>query len=83
MKKPDDKPAGDQKACGDSDHKLSGDEMDAIADKVAARIMAAQANKPKKEETPAAGDELTMPLGGDSVNKEVHTSDDFIKDIWG
>lgn len=82
-KKPDDKPAGDQKACGDSDHKLSGDELDAIADKVAARIMAAQANKPKKEETPAAGDELTMPLGGDSVNKEVHTSDDFIKDIWG
>lgn len=81
-KKPeDDKAAGDQDGCGV--HKLSGDEMDAIADKVAARIMAAQANKPKKEETPAAGDELTMPLGGDSVNKEVHTSDDFIKDIWG
>lgn len=77
----DKKPAGDQDGCGV--HKLSGDEMDAIADKVAARIMAAQDNKPKKEETPAAGDELTMPLGGDSVNKEVHTSDDFIKDIWG
>ena len=70
------KSAGD--GCGGV--KLSGDEMDAIADKVAARIMAAQS---KKEETPAAGDELTMPLGGDSVNKEVHTSDDFIKDIWG
>lgn len=80
-KKPDEKPAGDQDGCGA--HKLSGDELEAIADKVAARIMAAQANKPKKEETPAAGDELTMPLGGDSVNKEVHTSDDFIKDIWG
>lgn len=73
-KKPEEKQAGD--GCG----KLSGDELDAIADKVAARMLAAQS---KKEEIPAAGDELTMPLGGDSVNKEVHTSDDFIKDIWG
>lgn len=76
----DKKSAGD--GCGGM--KLSGDELDAIADKVAARMLAAQSKAtPKKEETPAAGDELTMPLGGDSVNKEVHTSDDFIKDIWG
>lgn len=74
----------DKKSAGDGCGKLSGDELDAIADKVAARMLAAQSKaEPKKEETPAAGDELTMPLGGDSVNKEVHTSDDFIKDIWG
>lgn len=74
----------DKKSAGDGCGKLSGDELDAIADKVAARMLAAQAKaEPKKEEIPAAGDELTMPLGGDSVNKEVHTSDDFIKDIWG
>ena len=74
------KSAGD--GCGGM--KLSGDEIDAIAQKTAAIIMATQSKaEPKKEETPAAGDELTMPLGGDSVNKEVHTSDDFIKDIWG
>ena len=80
-KKPDDKSAGD--GCGGM--KLSGDEIDAIAQKTAAIIMAAQtkAEPAKKEEVPAAGDELAMPLGGDSVNKEVHTSDDFIKDIWG
>lgn len=76
----DKKSAGD--GCGGM--KLSGDEIDAIAQKTAAIIMATQSKAgPKKEETPAAGDELTMPLGGDSVNKEVHTSDDFIKDIWG
>lgn len=76
----DKKSAGD--GCGGM--KLSGDEIDAIAQKTAAIIMATQSKaEPKKEETPAAGDELTMPLGGDSVNKEVHTSDDFIKDIWG
>lgn len=94
-KKPDDKekkeagdeekkPEDDKKSAGDGCGKLSGDELDAIADKVAARMLAAQSKaEPKKEEIPAAGDELTMPLGGDSVNKEVHTSDDFIKDIWG
>lgn len=80
----DKKPEDDKKSAGDGCGKLSGDELDAIADKVAARMLAAQSKaEPKKEEIPAAGDELTMPLGGDSVNKEVHTSDDFIKDIWG
>lgn len=74
----------DKKSAGDGCGKLSGDELDAIADKVAARMLAAQAKaEPKKEEIPAAGDELTMPLGGDSVNKEARTSDDFMKDIWG
>ena len=91
-KKPDDKEkkeAGDEgkdkKSAGDGCGKLSGDELDAIADKVAARMLAAQskAEPAKQDPVPAAGDELTMPLGGDSVNKEVHTSDDFIKDIWG
>lgn len=95
-KKPDDKekkeagdeekkPEDDKKSAGDGCGKLSGDELDAIADKVAARMLAAQAKAApaKQDPVPAAGDEIAMPLGGDSVNKEVHTSDDFIKDIWG
>lgn len=75
----------DEKSAGDGCGKLSGDELDAIADKVAARMLAAQAKAAptKQDPVPAAGDEIAMPLGGDSASKEVHTSDDFIKDIWG
>ena len=92
-KKPEDKkeekPAGDEdkKSAGDGcgGMKLSGDEIDAIAQKTAAIMLAAQAKQEpaKKEEVPAAGDELTMPLGGDSTDKKARTSDDFINDIWG
>lgn len=71
----------DKKAAGDGcdGMKLSGDELDAIADRVAARMLAAQSQK----EVPAAGDELSMPMAGDSGSTQSHTSDDFIKDIWG
>ena len=77
----DKKEAGD--GCGGM--KLSGDEIDAIAQKTAAIMLAAQAKQEpeKKEEVPAAGDELAMPLGGDSTDKKARTSDDFINDIWG
>lgn len=71
----------DKKEAGDGcdGMKLSGDELDAIADRVAARMLAAQSQK----EVPAAGDELSMPMAGDSDSNQSHTSDDFIKDIWG
>lgn len=80
-KKPDD----DKKSAGDGCGKLSGDELDAIADRVAARMLAAQAKAApaKQDPVPAAGDEIAMPLGGDSADKKARTSDDFMKDIWG
>ena len=78
----DKKEAGD--GCGGM--KLSGDELDAIADRVVAKL-AAQAETKKQtagdEQVPPAGDEISMPLGGDEANKGVHSSDDFLKDIWG
>lgn len=71
----DKKSAGD--GCGVG--KLSGDELDAIADKVAARMLAAQ-TKPEKQDT--AGDEYQMPLGGDSGASTAKSSDDFMKEIF-
>lgn len=74
----DKKSAGD--GCGVG--KLSGDELDAIADKVAARMLAAQS---KQEPAKTAGDEdseLQTPLGGDS-GVETKSSDDFLKEVWG
>lgn len=74
-KKPDDKKeAGDQKACGDAV------DMDVLADKVAARLLAAQ--KPAEPPKTAGDEELDTPLGGDS-KPETKSSDDFMKDIWG
>ena len=69
----DKKPAGDR--CG-------GDaiDMDVLADKVAARLLAAQ--KPVETPKTAGDEELDTPLGGDS-RTEVKSSDDFMKDIWG
>lgn len=76
------KPAGDEEGKeqqGEGKEKASaGDtiDYDLLADKVAAKLSAKQAP------TPAAGDELSMPMGGDS-KLEVRGSDDFLNDIWG
>lgn len=76
----DKKPAGD--GCMG---KLSGDEIDAIAQKTAAIMLAAQAKA--HEESNTAGDEQTeppaMPLAGDTGASDGKTSDDFMKEIWG
>lgn len=83
-KKVEVKEAGDEdkKSAGDGCMgKLSGDELDAIADKVAARMLAAQS----KEQPKTAGDEgseLETPLGGDTAPTG-STSDDLMKEIWG
>ena len=88
-KKPDDKEkeAGDEdkdkKSAGDGCMgKLSGDEIDAIAQKTAAIMLAAQA---KKEEPNTAGDEQTeppaMPMAGDSGTSG-KSSDDLMKEIF-
>lgn len=71
------KEAGDQKACGDSI------DMDVLADKVAARLLAAQ--KPVEERKTAGdeGSELDTPLGGDSKTESGMSSDSLVKDIWG
>lgn len=73
----EEKPAGDQKACGDAI------DMDVLADKVAARLLAAQ--KPVEEHKTAGdeGSELDTPLGGDSKIESGLTSDGLMKDIWG
>lgn len=76
----EDKKPEDKKSAGDGCGKLSGDELDAIADKVAARMLAAQ--KPVETPKTAGDEELDTPLGGDSKS-EVKSSDDFMKDIWG
>lgn len=93
-KKPDDKEkeAGDEdkKSAGDGCMgKLSGDEIDAIAQKTAAIMLAAQSKKEEKsagDEGPLTGDEQTeppaMPLAGDT-GASGKSSDDFMKDIWG
>lgn len=70
----------DKKAAGDGCH---GDaiDMDVLADKIAARILAANS----KAQTTAGdeGSELETPLGGDEKTTGVKSSDDFMKDIWG
>lgn len=84
----EDKSKKDDKSAGDGCmSKLSGDEIDAIADKVAARMLAAQAKQePAKPADNTAGDEnpeLDTPLGGDSASSDKMSSDDIMKDIWG
>ena len=79
-KKDDEKPAGDQKACGDAI------DMDALADKVAARLIAAQSKQTAGDEGQTAGDEgseLETPLGGDSGASNAQSSDDIMKTIFG
>ena len=74
VKEDDKKEVGDQKACGDSI------DYDLLADKVAARMMAA-----KQADDKTAGDELPelqMPLAGDK-NPDTKSSADFMKEIWG
>ena len=74
VKEDDKKEVGDQKACGDSI------DYDLLADKVAARMMAA-----KQADDKTAGDELPelqMPLAGDK-NPATKSSADFMKEIWG
>lgn len=51
-------------------------DYDLLADKVAAKLSA------KQEPAASAGDELSMPMGGDT-KLEVRGSDDFLNDIWG
>ena len=74
-------------AAGDACGKAMGDSLDydLLADKVAERMLAAQA--PKDDDKKTVGDEkpaeLSMPLGGDESKTEAHSSDDFMKDIWG
>lgn len=85
----DDKKDGDDKSAGDGDGhakgmRLSGDEIEAIAQKTAAIIQASQA----KAEPKTAGDESTLPdnstlIAGDSGSKNAKSSDDITKEIWG
>ena len=87
----DDKKAGDNKSAGDGDGdggakgmRLSGDEIEAIAQKTAAIIQASQS----KAEPKTAGDESTLPdnftlMAGDSGSKNVKSSDDITAEIWG
>ena len=84
-----DKKDGDDKSAGDGDGRakgmrLSGDEIEAIAQKTAAIIQASQA----KAEPKTAGDESTLPdnftlMAGDSGSKNAKSSDDITKEIWG
>ena len=92
-----DKKAGDNKSAGEGDNKsagdgdggakgmkLSGDEIEAIAQKTAAIMLASQA----KAEPKTAGDESTLPdnftlMAGDSGSKNAKSSDDITKEIWG
>lgn len=86
--KEDKKPAGDEdpskKEAGDGCccmGRLSGDEIDAIAQKTAAIMLAAQS----KAESKTAGDEQmeppAMPLAGDT-GASGKSSDDFMKEIF-
>ena len=87
----DNKPAGegDNKPAGDGDGrakgmKLSGDEIEAIAQKTAAIIQASQS----KADSKTAGDESALPdnstlMAGDSGSKNTKSSDDITKEIWG
>ena len=84
-----DKKASDNKSAGEGDGgakgmKLSGDEIEAIAQKTAAIIQASQS----KAEPKTAGDESTLPdnftlMAGDSGSKNAKSSDDITKEIWG
>ena len=91
-KKPDDKEkeAGDEdkdkKSAGDGCMgKLSGDEIDAIAQKTAAIMLAAQSQAKTAGDENTAGDEQTeppaMPMAGDSGTSG-KSSDDFMKEIF-
>lgn len=71
------KEAGDQKACGDSI------DMDVLADKVAARLLAAQKPVEVPKTAGDEGSELDTPLGGDSKTESGMSSDSLVKDIWG
>ena len=81
-KKPEEKSAGEEKK---PEEKSAGDsiDMDVLADKVAARLLAAQ--KPVEERKTAGdeGSELDTPLGGDSKTESGMSSDSLVKDIWG
>ena len=75
------KPAGDEEGKEkpeDKKNASAGDtiDYDLLADKVAAKLSA------KQESVASAGDELSMPMGGDA-KLEVRGSDDFLNDIWG
>ena len=77
----------DKKSAGDGCMgKLSGDEIDAIAQKTAAIMLAAQSKQTAGDEGPLTGDEQTeppaMPMNGDS-GASGKGSDDFMKEIWG
>lgn len=84
-----DKKDGDNKTAGDGDGcskgmRLSGDEIEAIAQKTAAILQASQS----KAEPKTAGDESTLPdnstlIAGDSGSKNAKSSDDITKEIWG
>ena len=79
----DNKPAGDEGGCAKG-MKLSGDEIEAIAQKTAAIIQASQS----KAEPKTAGDESALPdnstlMAGDSGSKNAKSSDDITKEIWG
>ena len=75
------KPAGDEEGKEkpeDKKNASAGDtiDYDLLADKVAAKLSA------KQEPAASAGDEFSMPTGGDA-KLEVRGSDDFLNDIWG
>ena len=80
---------GDNKSAGDGDGcakgmRLSGDEIEAIAQKTAAIIQASQS----KADSKTAGDESTLPdnftlMAGDSGSKNAKSSDDITAEIWG
>ena len=75
------KPTGDEEGKEkpeDKKNASAGDtiDYDLLADKVAAKLSA------KQESVASAGDELSMPMGGDA-KLEVRGSDDFLNDIWG
>lgn len=82
-KKPENKKPEDKKP-ENKGMRLSGDEIDAIAQKTASIIMAAQSQSKKEN---VSGDEqlpeLNMPMGGDAGKSDVFTSDSLMKDIWG
>lgn len=71
------KEAGDQKVCSDSI------DYDLLATKVAEKMSACQEAEAQKTAGDAVEPELSMPMSGDSASSEVHSSDDFMKDIWG
>lgn len=80
--KPEEKSAGEEKK---PEEKSAGDsiDMDALADKVAARLLAAQKPVEKPKTAGDEGSELDTPLGGDSKTESGMSSDSLVKDIWG